>query len=67
MPCRSPTGILFAEASVDALCEAVAVYRRHAEAFDPIAIRQNALRFNRPEFKTRITAFLTDKMGITIV
>jgi glycosyltransferase involved in cell wall biosynthesis len=66
MPGRSPTGILFDEASVDALCEAVGVYQRHTEAFDPVAIRQNALRFDRPEFKSRIIAFLTDKMGSTI-
>jgi glycosyltransferase involved in cell wall biosynthesis len=66
LTCRSPTGILFHEASVDALCEAISVYQRHTEAFDPVAIRQHALYFNRPEFKTRITAFVADKMGIAI-
>ena len=35
-------------------------------AFDPVAIRQHALYFDRPEFKTRITTFLADKMGIAI-
>jgi glycosyltransferase involved in cell wall biosynthesis len=66
MPCRSPTGIFFNATSVDALCEAVSVYQQHAEAFDPAAIRQHALHFDRPEFRTRITTFLADKMGIAI-
>jgi glycosyltransferase involved in cell wall biosynthesis len=65
--CRSPTGVFFYEASVDALCDAVAMCQRHATAFDPAAIRQNALRFDRPEFKARITTFLADKMGMAIV
>ena len=38
----------------------------HATAFDPAAIRQHALHFDRPEFKARITTYLADKMGITI-
>ena len=66
-PCHNPTGLFFYEASADALCDAVAVCQRHATAFDPAAIRQNALRFDRPEFKARITAFLTSKMGMAIV
>jgi glycosyltransferase involved in cell wall biosynthesis len=66
MPCRSSTGVFFDEPSADALCEAVSVYQRHADAFDPDAIRQNALYFDRPEFKTRITTFLADKMGRAI-
>jgi glycosyltransferase involved in cell wall biosynthesis len=66
MPCRSPTGVFFDEASVDALCEAVSTCQRHTAAFDPVAIRQHALHFDRPEFKTRITTFLADKMGIAI-
>jgi glycosyltransferase involved in cell wall biosynthesis len=65
--CRSPTGVFFYEASVDALCDAVAMCQRHATAFDPAAIRQNALHFDRPEFKARITTFLADKMGMAIV
>jgi glycosyltransferase involved in cell wall biosynthesis len=63
---RTPTGIFFYEAAVDALCEAISLCRRQATAFDPEAIRQNALRFDRPEFKERITAFLADKMGMAI-
>jgi glycosyltransferase involved in cell wall biosynthesis len=63
---RTPTGVFFYEATVDALCDAVAICRRHATAFDPVAIRQNALRFDRREFRARITSFLADKMGMAI-
>jgi glycosyltransferase involved in cell wall biosynthesis len=66
MDYRTPTGVFFYEAAVDALCDAVAICRQHATAFDPAAIRQNALRFDRPEFRGRITSFLADKMGMTI-
>jgi glycosyltransferase involved in cell wall biosynthesis len=65
-PCRSPTGVFFYEASADALCDAVALCQRHATAFDPAAIRQNALRFERPKFKARVMRFLADKTGIAI-
>ena len=61
-----PHRSLFYETSVDALCDAVSLCQRHATAFDPAAIRQHALRFDRPEFKARITTYLADKMGITI-
>jgi glycosyltransferase involved in cell wall biosynthesis len=62
----APTGVFFYEAAVDALCDAVAMCRRYATAFDPAAIRQNALRFDRPEFRARISSFLADKMGMAI-
>ena len=65
-PDRTPTGVFFYEAAVEALCDAVSLYRRHVTAFDPAAIRQNALRFDRPEFKARISSFLAAKVGVVI-
>jgi glycosyltransferase involved in cell wall biosynthesis len=65
-PCGAPTGIFFYEAAVDALCDAVSLCRRSMTSFDPAAIRQNALRFDRPEFKARITTFLAGRMGKAI-
>jgi glycosyltransferase involved in cell wall biosynthesis len=65
-PYGPATGVFFYEATVDALCDAVSMCQRHATAFDPAAIRQNALRFDRPEFRARITRFLTDRMGLAI-
>jgi glycosyltransferase involved in cell wall biosynthesis len=55
---REPTGVFFREPTVEALCDAVRLFQRHAAAFDPQAIRRNALRFDRPVFKTRIRSFL---------
>ncbi|HEX9867409.1 MAG TPA: glycosyltransferase, partial [Candidatus Tectomicrobia bacterium] len=65
-PDRTPTGVFFYEAAVEALCDAVSLYRRHVTAFDSAAIRQNALRFDRPEFKARISSFLAAKVGVVI-
>jgi glycosyltransferase involved in cell wall biosynthesis len=62
----APTGVFFYESTVEALCEAVSLCRRHTAAFDPEAIRQNALRFDRPVFKDRIKTFLAGKMGMSI-
>jgi glycosyltransferase involved in cell wall biosynthesis len=63
-PTPSPTGVFFYEAAVEALCDAVSLCRHHMAAFDPAAIRQNALRFDRPEFKARISSFLAGKVGV---
>jgi glycosyltransferase involved in cell wall biosynthesis len=63
-PPRSPTGVFFYEANVEALCDVVSSCRHHIAAFDPVAIRQNALRFDRPEFKARISSFLAGKVGV---
>ena len=65
-PSDSPTGVFFDEATVEALCNAVSLYRHQMAVFDPVAIRQNALRFDRPEFKARISSFLTSKLGMVI-
>lgn len=65
-PRRSPTGVFFYEATVEALSDAVALFRQQATAFDPGAVRQNALGFDRPIFRDKIRAFLADKIGIAI-
>jgi len=66
-PSHSPTGVFFYEAAVEALCDAVSLCRQRMTAFDPLAIRQNALRFDRPEFKARISSFLASKVALAIV
>jgi glycosyltransferase involved in cell wall biosynthesis len=63
-PSPSPTGIFFYDTAVEALCEAVSLCRHHMAAFDPATIRRNALRFDRPEFKARISSFLAGKVGV---
>jgi glycosyltransferase involved in cell wall biosynthesis len=63
---HAPTGVFFYEPTVEALCDAVSLSCRQLTAFDPGAIRQNALRFDRPAFKDRIKTFLASKMGRTL-
>jgi glycosyltransferase involved in cell wall biosynthesis len=65
-PSHSPTGVFFYESTVEALYDAVLLFRQQATAFDPAAVRQNALGFDRPLFKDKIKAFLADKIGMAI-
>ncbi|MDQ3829531.1 MAG: glycosyltransferase family 4 protein, partial [Candidatus Tectomicrobia bacterium] len=65
-PIRPATGVFFHEPTVEAVADAVLLFRQRAAAFDPHAIRQNALGFDRPEFKGKIKAFLADKTGVAI-
>jgi hypothetical protein len=58
--------VFFDEPTVEALCDAISVFQRHATAFSPAAMRGNALRFNRPVFRDKIKDFVAGKMGITI-
>ena len=46
-----PTGLLFSEQSADAVVEAVNRFDREAARFAPAACRENALRFDRAEFR----------------
>lgn len=55
-----PTGLFFAQQTADALAEAVLEFERREGDFDPSAIRRHALTFDRPIFKERIRAYLTE-------
>jgi len=52
-----PTGILFQEQTVDALCDAIERFEREADQFDPAALRAHAERFDLPHFERRLRAF----------
>lgn len=65
-PIRPATGVFFYEPTGEALADAVSLFRQRATTFDPVAIRQNALSFDRPVFKDKIKAFLADKTGVVI-
>jgi glycosyltransferase involved in cell wall biosynthesis len=65
-PIQPATGVFFYEPTVEALADAVSLFRQQATAFDPHAIRRNALGFDRPVFKDRIKAFLADKTGMAV-
>jgi len=53
------TGLFFREATPEALAATVA--RFHDEDFDPVVIRNHALRFDRSEFERRLDEYVTNK------
>ena len=57
-----PTGILFAEQSVDALAGAIETFERSADLFEPKALRRHAERFDRPLFKERMAGYVTAQL-----
>lgn len=57
-PVIPPTGVFFFQPSAPALAEAVRFFEVHAAVFDPVALRQHALQFDRQQFKQRMSQFL---------
>jgi glycosyltransferase involved in cell wall biosynthesis len=53
-----PTGLHFHEAEAESLAEAILRFERHADRFDPGAIRVNAERFGTARCKEALTTFL---------
>lgn len=58
---RAPTGVFFHEQTADALIDAVERFERRGGAFDPRAIRQHALGFDRPRFVEAMRAILAEE------
>jgi glycosyltransferase involved in cell wall biosynthesis len=54
----SPTGVFFFQPLATALAEAVQCFEVHEAVFDPRALRQHALQFDRQQFKQRMSQFL---------
>lgn len=57
-PAAPPTGVFFVEPSAPALVEAVRYFEAHEAVFDPAALRQHALQFDRQKFVQRMSQFL---------
>jgi glycosyltransferase involved in cell wall biosynthesis len=55
------TGVFFRDQTVESLLDAIERFRR--TAFDPRRIREHALKFDRPIFKSKIKAFLENKIA----
>jgi glycosyltransferase involved in cell wall biosynthesis len=55
---REPTGLWFAEQTVDCLTEAMTVFEKRRSQFSPAAARRQALRFNAPRFAEELFAYL---------
>jgi glycosyltransferase involved in cell wall biosynthesis len=59
-----PTGLFFAEQTVEALAEAIRRFEDHAHRFDPKALRARAEAFDRPRFKERVAAWVERRLEI---
>ena len=57
---QPPTGVFFYEQSVGALVRAIDLFERSADRFDPEALREHALTFDRSVFEKRMTAFVAE-------
>ncbi|MGA9364643.1 MAG: glycosyltransferase [Bacteroidota bacterium] len=55
------TGIFFGDQTVESLLDAIEKFRR--TSFDPQRIREHALKFDRPVFKSKVKAFLEKKIA----
>jgi glycosyltransferase involved in cell wall biosynthesis len=53
-----PTGLWFAEQTVECLAETLSDFDKHAGDFSPQAARRQALRFNRSRFAEELFAYL---------
>lgn len=58
-----PTGLLFAQQTVDDLVGAIEAFERDAGRFEPKALRRRAEAFDRPIFKERIGSYLDARLG----
>jgi glycosyltransferase involved in cell wall biosynthesis len=58
-----PTGVFFAEQTVDAVAEAVERFERDADRFDPRAARRQAVRFRKDRFEAELFAYLDRVTG----
>lgn len=60
-----PTGVWFAEQTVDCLAAAIEAYERSQGAFDGRALRLHALRFSTARFEREIFAFVSAAVRAT--
>lgn len=60
---KSPTGVFFDEQTCGALEEAVKSFEKNIKVFDPSAIREHALGFDRPVFKKKISEYIFSKLN----
>jgi glycosyltransferase involved in cell wall biosynthesis len=49
-----PTAVFFETPTVEALAAAITTFERHADRFEPAALRARAVRFDRPHFARRV-------------
>jgi glycosyltransferase involved in cell wall biosynthesis len=60
---EEPTGLWFAEQSVEGLMAAVEAFERIERHFSPLAARRQALKFNRHRFREELFAYIDGVLG----
>ncbi len=57
----TPTGVFFYEQTVEALMQAIDLFERSADQFDPEALRAYSLSFDRSIFEKQIATFIDER------
>jgi glycosyltransferase involved in cell wall biosynthesis len=60
---QGPTGVFFDTQSAEAVVEAIRLFEAHHDCFDPEALRNRALAFDRQVFKDKIAAFVAGRLA----
>jgi glycosyltransferase involved in cell wall biosynthesis len=58
-----PTGVFFADQTVDAVCEAIERFERNSDRFDPRAARRQAMLFRKERFESELFGYLDRVLG----
>jgi glycosyltransferase involved in cell wall biosynthesis len=61
---RAPTGLFFDEQTVEGLISAVEAFERREDEISPAALRQNAMRFDRPVIKEQLRVSIARELGL---
>ena len=59
---HNKTGILFNTQSADSIQSAILAFEKESDRFNPVAIREHALKFSTQRFETEIQAFIHQKL-----
>ena len=58
-----PTGVFFAEPTVESLIEAIGLFERNRERMSPAACRENATRFAPDRFRAEFAGFVRRELA----
>ena len=59
----NPTGLFFEEQTVDSIVDAMELFERNSDRFDPQSARQQALLFRKDQFENQLFGFLNRVMA----
>jgi len=63
-PNPGATGVFFDQPSADSLAEALGVFEKNLERFDPLEIRHHALRFHKNRFRDQIRSLIDGRYRV---